>query len=253
MCCPLFILRMNSTAGCFSHFLKNLWSQWRHSSLRWVLFEHLSVFSPQSFLKRNKTFHKLFPEISEAETLTQSECSFRSTVCYSFADIDYGDDITHCGPFFSFLLFDLVLHFIAVPCWKKTAFLVLVLLVYAGFFPAGWSAGAETRQGQAVLFVFREPPHDFKWSLLCLCVFVCVGLCRSVHLCLAEGGPLSRQTLCVRASCVLPLVCAAQRNKGNTLGLLKRSFTPVTLRLEENKLVLYFGCPCVGLVVMTWL
>ena len=70
--------------------------------------------------------------------------------------------------------------------------------------------GAETSFFCCCCCFLRETPHDFKWSLLCLCV----GLCRSVHLCLAEGGSLSRKTLCVRASCVLSLVRAAQRNKG---------------------------------------
>lgn len=182
MCCPLFILRMNSTAGCFSHFLKNLWSQWRHSSLRWVLFEHLSVFSPQSFLKHSKTFHKLFPEISEAETLTQSECSFRSTVCYSFADIDYGDDITHCGPFF--LIFCLIKCCILLlcPAGKNSIFGLGAAGLCWFFFQQG---GLQELKHVRVklFFLFLENHLTTSNDPCCVCVCLCVSVCVAAFTC----------------------------------------------------------------------
>ena len=122
------------------------------------------VFSPQSFVKHNKSFHKLFPEIPEAETLTQSEWSFRSTVCYSFADIDHGDDITHCGPFFFLLSVWLLL----CPTGKKTS------TDQHQNTTAGWSRRSWNKFFFVVV-VFREKHLTTSNDPCCVCVSVCVA------------------------------------------------------------------------------
>lgn len=59
---------------------------------------HLIVFFPQSFLKHNKTFHKLFQDIPEGENLTHSELNLNQE-SLTYSSILIMEIMSHCVPF----------------------------------------------------------------------------------------------------------------------------------------------------------
>ena len=194
MCCLLFVLRINKTAVCFSHVLKNLWFQWR-----WVLFSprraswsttNLSTNCSQRFLRRRPW--RRVSGASGPQSVTHSLILIMEMTSHIVA------------PFFFYSLFD----YCCAQLGKKPAQTSTRTQQQDGF------VGAETSFFLLLLFLERNTSRLRMIPV----VFVCRSVSQRSPVPCRRRFSITENSLCPSIMCAFTRPCCSKKQRSGHLG-----------------------------------